>query len=167
MLETSSRLIRCIMKELTQHLEERFCEERAYVLWGAYEDLPQYEEHEFSIHGTVCGHIPSISLRGDILGPSSANEWVFNGEEYLHRSGLTSISNVADKIDKTAFHPLTISSEVESLLSQLRAQHAFLQIRSKATPLLRWAGRNTDLKTPLTPQQQPESQLVHLARRVR
>ena len=137
------------------------------MLWGAYEDLPEYEDHEFLIHGSICGHIPSISLRGEILGSASANEWTFNGEEYLHRSGLASISNGADKIDKSAFHPVTIFSEVESLLSQLRAQHAVFEVQPKATPLLRWAGRNVGMEAAITPQPQPESQLVHLARRVR
>jgi hypothetical protein len=153
------------MRELTLHLEEKFREEQAYVLWGVYEDLPRYEEHQFIIHGSVCGHIPTISLRGDILGSSLANEWAFDGEKYSHRSGLTSQSNVADKIDKSVFHPVTISSEVEALLSQLRVQHAAFHVRCKAAPLLKWAGWNIDPKPTITPQQQLESPLVHREQR--
>lgn len=166
-VDSNCHFIRSIMRELTLHLEEKFCEEQAYVLWGTYEDLPHYQDHEFLIHGAVCGHVPTISLRADILGPSLANEWAFDGKKYLHRSGLTSQPNVTDKIDKSAFHPLSVSSEVEMLLSHLRKQHADFQVRSEATPLLKWAARNISPGAEITPLPRLESPLVHLEQRVR
>lgn len=165
--DSSYPFILSIMNQLTLYLEEKFCDQKAYVLWGAYEDFPQFKDHQFLIHGSVCGHIPLISLRGEILGPSIANEWTFDGKEYSHRSGLTSQSNVASKIDKSAFHPLTISTETETLLSRLRKQHAAFQVRANVTPLLKWTDWKQGPKTPITPQQQPVSPLARLEQRVR
>ncbi|XOV84593.1 MAG: hypothetical protein ACFHXK_05630 [bacterium] len=155
------------MGGLTLQLEELFAEEKAYVLWGVYQDMPQYEEHAFPIHGSACGHLPVVSLRSEILKNAVADEWIFDGVEYLHRSGLSSSSNVSHEMDVSAFHPSTISLEIKALLSMLPSTERVCSARrQRAIPLLRWTFIEESKRDPVTPQQQRGSPLARLAQRV-
>ena len=158
--------VRLIMKELTESLEKLFFYDDVYVLWGAYEDAPQYHDHEIVIHGSVCGHIPSVSMRAKILGPENTKEWKVVGHEYVHLSGLTSRTTCADDMDTSVFHPLTVASEVNALFFQLQNERLGGPVHFAATPLLRWSGCNRQFGNQSTPQRQRESRLVHPARRV-
>lgn len=157
-----------MMEDLTFQLEDMFAGDCAYVLWGTYEDKPEYLEHHFSILGSICGFIPSVSMRGEILGkPSLDSEWRRKGEMLVHRSGLTDREASQDVLDPSAFHPMTITSEIDSLFRRVLRKKTERVDLVEVIPFLNWTSDRCTNYSELTSQPSLESPLVHLAQPTR
>ncbi len=160
--------VKAVMRQLTIQLEELFSSDHAYVLWGTYEDKPGYLEHHFSILGSVCGFVPAVSMRGDLLGePSLSSEWRQKGRMLIHCSGLNVVEATHNTLDPSAYHPSTISTEIDLLLKRVFPNKDERIDSVQVIPLLNWTSKLDSHLADLTSQPSLESPLVHLAQPTR
>ena len=88
------------MQRLTNLIEASYISDSQYVVWGSYQEEPDYVEHSFPIQGTTCGFRPAIWLRSLSFPQGVKREWY----EFGHRCGL-STSEKKNAPDMRLFHP--------------------------------------------------------------
>ena len=98
------------MRALTVEIENNYLEDNQFVLWGAYADRAEYQEHEIEISGTTCGFVPAVWVRTHLLGTEDASvdrEWTRSADGLVHRSGLALPNTGSSVVDSAVFHPHT------------------------------------------------------------
>ena len=92
-------------------------DDTSYVLWGAYEDDAITIEHEFSILGSTCGFIPSISLLALATREEWISQWIFEANRVTHASGIcfSSLAEPSLPIDQAVLHPETVDAEINKI----------------------------------------------------
>ena len=133
--------VRRAMQDLTLRLESEHLGIHQFVLWGAYVEDAEFEEHRVTVLGSKCGYSPLPWIRGQILGREalkhSGREWLVSDGIAVHKSGLRFPRPGHSIVDHAMFHPTT----AEFAVSQLREfVNAHFNIRPGASdiPSFRW-----------------------------
>ncbi len=128
------------MRDLTLELEESYLSTEQFVLWGAYSDRPQFEEHKITVLDSICGHIPATWLRTQLLGAGAQHlqrEWAVSDESVIHISGLSFPDTPSSDIDGSMFHPDTADVAVIKL-QELSHQLLGSCYQAAELPLFTW-----------------------------
>ena len=102
--------VRPLVQALSLELSSQF--DGHFLVWGAYEIEPDYEEHVFPLIGQYCGFSPKFSLGGELYPSSWKREWSVVDGSATHRSGFM-VGENAKKVDLALFHPSTFQVEIE------------------------------------------------------
>lgn len=152
---TSSGAIRCVGPFIQQSLTDRQIESEMrnlckllestsyfpnnYLVFGAYQEEPDFREHEFPLLTSVVGFIPCLALRNQILSDDDSwrREWsAIDSFQASHRSGISFGNARQSEIDIAVVHPTTFNLDLETLHE--RALRSGLQLKGGAnkTPLV-------------------------------
>lgn len=121
--QSSDEAISRALRELCNLLEHSGIQRDAYVVFGAYTDEAEFAEHTFPILGSYCGFIPCLGIRAHLFEQDCqwTTEWVSVGSTYAaHKSGLCFGGENAHDPDLSVVHPLTISTDITTLTTNLR-----------------------------------------------
>ena len=116
--DLTDRQIAGELEKLCKLLESTTYFPNSYVVFGAYQEEPDFREHEFPLLNSIVGFIPCLGLRGQILSNDASwgKEWSnVDASHAIHRSGIAFGSSTQSNIDIAVVHPTTFNLDLETL----------------------------------------------------
>lgn len=120
--EISPKTILNLAETLSRQIEEEKKPACKYVVWGAYQEYPDYQPYEFQILDSSSGFIPSLSLRGLSTESSWKNQWTRTKGRVRHISGLVIYDSgrIDPPHDLAITHPSTLQIELSTTQRTLK-----------------------------------------------